>query len=144
MKKILVFSIFVILGVGLLIRLLTTQPNQVTTLSDIPSPTQHPELNVPEDWQVYADEALEYTIAYPASYALEPNGESSIMLIKPSDEPGAGPSNFIYISVVTPDNKEKIGEVYNYDPKQFEKLIALENVGDSVNLAEGDVPNLGE
>lgn len=105
-------------------------------------PTSAPELTTIEP--NYTDPDFGYRLYIPEGMAAEKQNKYST-LFYPEEQPmGPGPVNFIYISVVTPEMRNSNGEVYNYNPDHFEKLIALENIGDSVNLAEGDVPNMAE
>jgi hypothetical protein len=92
----------------------------------------------------YIDSELGYSLKIPEGFRIEKEGEYSKRFIPDKEITGMEPANFIYISLISPENKDKTGEIYNYNPPHFEKLIALENIGDSVNLAEGDVPDLGE
>jgi hypothetical protein len=138
MKKTLIIFPFLILLITLGIYGLTSSNNSN-------GQPQKPEVNNTEDDEGrYVDTEFGYSIKIPEGFRIEKEGEYSKRLIPDKDITGMGPANFIYISLISPGNKDKTGEIYNYDPLHFEKLIALENIGDSVNLAEGDVPELGE
>ncbi len=93
--------------------------------------------------QDYTDPEFSYSIKLPAGYKVESEGKYSKIFLPESVTEGVVPVNFIYVSVVTPDMKESVGEIYNYNPDHFKKLIALKNVGESVNLVDS-VPDLAE
>jgi hypothetical protein len=94
--------------------------------------------------KLYTDADLGYSINLPQGFKVEANGEYSKQFLPDTEVVGMGPTNFIYVSVVPPEMRDSNGEVYNYNPQHFAKLIELENIGDSVNLAENDIPDLGE
>lgn len=91
----------------------------------------------------YNDPEFGYFLKLPAGYRIESESKYSTRFLPDTKIVGAGISNFIYVSVVTSDMKDSQGEVYNYNPDQFDKLKSIENIGDSANLAEG-VPALAE
>lgn len=100
--------------------------------------------NVAVSQNLYVDPEYGYSIEIPQNFKVESEGKYSKRFMPEEENMGVGPANFIYVSVVTPENKDSVGEVYNYDAMQFEKFISLENIGDSVNLAEGQEPDLSE
>lgn len=108
---------------------------------DTPLPSSSPEAFIPEP--NYTDPNFGYRIYIPNGFTAHPQNSYSTLFYPPEQTPGPGPTNFLYVSVVTPDMRESAGEVYNYNPTHFQKLIALENVGDSVDLASDDIPDLG-
>jgi len=102
------------------------------------TPEQTEPQSVSDKWYIYAS-PLRYKISYPENYVIDPNGEHSILIFKPADEPGAGPTNFIYVSVVQPNMLDNEGEIYNYRPTWFDKLNNIQ-IGDSVSLADSEQP----
>ncbi len=134
--------IVVILGAVALLVLVVFFVTKPTTPSTPPSP--EPSSASSELEPNYTDPDFGYEIYIPNSMTSEKQSDYS-KLFYPKEQPlGAGPTNFIYVSVVTPDKRDALGDVYNYNAEQFNKLIALTNIGDSVNLASGDVPDLGD
>ena len=83
----------------------------------------------------YTDEEGWYELYIPGSFKAEKQSSFSTLFYHEEQPPGPGPTNFIYISVVTAEKRSTEGEVYNYSPKDYQKLIALNNVGEKVNLA---------
>jgi hypothetical protein len=92
----------------------------------------------------YVEAELGYSIRVPEGLRVVSEGEFSKRFVPDVEVVGVGEPNFVYVSVVTAENRDVNGVVYNYDPGQFEKLIGVENVGESVNLVEGDGPDMGE
>ncbi len=92
----------------------------------------------------YTDPDYGYALYIPEGMTAEKQSEYST-LFYPADQPmGVGPTNFMYISVVPPQMRDNTGGIYNYSPDQFQKLIALENIGDSTNVVDGAVPELAQ
>lgn len=89
-------------------------------------------------WYTYSS-SLKYKILYPENYVIESSGFYSILLFKPAKEPGAGPMNFIYVSIVQPNMVDNEGEIYNYNPIKFKTLNGLK-IGESISLADADQP----
>lgn len=115
--------------------------DNLKTISPVPA---NPEgSNVPDSWKVYVSDTLDYSISYPENLVVEPNGDYSILITKELQEPSFGPANFIYVSVVPPDQITNEGEIYNFNQVQFNKLQKLE-IGESVSLADTDQPNLND
>ena len=57
----------------------------------IPIPTESQDIS--DDWNTY-NSSLHYEISYPKDYVIQPNGDYSILILKPANEPGSGPANF--------------------------------------------------
>lgn len=136
-KKILI-AIFLLLVIGFVV----FQSSQKSSQSPQPiastAPTNKP---IPENWQTFRDPKYNYSINYPENYEISDNGDNSKTLVKKTNELGAGPANFIYVSVVDPVNKNSDGgTVYNYNLKNFESLENL-NIGESKSLSD---PNLNQ
>ncbi|RJR26790.1 hypothetical protein C4561_03340 [candidate division WWE3 bacterium] len=91
----------------------------------------------------YVHPLFKYSISVPEELQIVPNGGTNILIMKKEQEPGPGPVNFIYISVVTPDTMEDEGNIYNYNPGQFERLMGLK-IGKSVAVADIDQPGIAE
>lgn len=86
--------------------------------------------------KLYTNTELGFSIKMPENYKVVNEGKYSIRIMPDVEVLGMGPTNFIYVSVVKPEMKNSLGEVYNYNSEQFKDLIALENVGDSVDLSK--------
>ncbi|OGM28904.1 hypothetical protein A2801_03010 [Candidatus Woesebacteria bacterium RIFCSPHIGHO2_01_FULL_41_10] len=127
--------VFVVLVIGILF-----VNKQVT--SPLPVPSENPEDSVLKP--NYTDPDFGYTLYIPKGMIIEKQSIYSTLFYPKDQSQSQGPANFIYISVVTPDMRDSVGEVYNYNPSDFEKLTGLEALGDSVNLAFDDNPDLGQ
>jgi len=114
---------------------------KVQNLSEL-SPTTAVQVSTHEP--NYTDPDFGYRLYIPEGMTVEKQNKYSTLFYPEKQPLGAGPTNFIYVSVVPPDIRRNTGEIYNYNPDHFEKLISLEKVGDSVNVTGGDVPNMGE
>lgn len=93
----------------------------------------------PADWKTYTDSSFGYMIRFPKDFVVEENGKNSIMVLKDAIPMGVGPTNFIYISVVTPDKLASEGEVYNYNRRDWEQL---NNLSISESASFGDIREL--
>ena len=91
---------------------------------------------------IYTNETFGYSIKLPTTLEVVSNGSNSVLLETKEKVMGQGPTNFMYISVVTPENSKNDGEIYNYRSSQHAKLLEL-NIGESVSVS-GDVPDLSE
>lgn len=136
MKKVLVGA-FVILLFAVVAMSLKNKPAVAPSPTTTASPTNALEPN-------YTDPDFGYRIHIPDEMTVEKQSKYSTLFYPQAEPQGQGPTNFMYISVVTPEMRENNGEIYNYSPDHFQKLIALDEIGDSVNLAESDVVELGE
>jgi len=94
--------------------------------------------------KVYSNPDLGFSINMPEDYKIVKEGDYSVRIMPDAEVLGMGPTNFVYISVVKPEMKNSLGEVYNYNSEQFEKLIALENIGDYVDLSKNSPVGMGE
>ncbi len=81
------------------------------------------------------DKELGYSVKIPEYLTEEKNGHLSRMFLRRVDQPGAGASNFIYISVIPKGMESTEGEIYNYNSKDFQRLKKL-TVGQSTNLTD--------
>lgn len=106
-----------------------------------PIPTDMQDNNTPDNWKTYIHESLGYSISYPDAYSVESNGDYSILILKTDKQPGFGPANFIYVSVVPPDQSTNEGEIYNFNHVQYNKLQKL-GIGEKVALADTNQPDL--
>ncbi|MFZ3301524.1 MAG: hypothetical protein WA152_02310 [Microgenomates group bacterium] len=94
--------------------------------------------------KVYSNTDLGFSINMPEDYKVVKEGDYSVRIMPDTEVLGMGPTNFVYISVVKPEMKNSLGEIYNYNAEQFKDLIALENVGDSVDLSKNSPVGMGE
>ncbi len=81
-----------------------------------------------------------YTLRLPDGFVEEENGEWSRLYFKKSDEPGAGPTDMIYVSVVPVGVVIGEGEIYNYSAKVTDTLRRLKQ-DEQVVVSEG-IPDL--
>lgn len=135
MKKLLpIIVLIVIAATGVLL----VSSNQQSTNTDNPVATDN--ASVPVDvsqMDIYADEEFGYQIAQPNGFIVERQNEYSILMYPEEQPGGVGVANFIYVSVVPPELTESDGgEVYNYNARDYRKLIELENLGEGVTLGE--------
>lgn len=96
----------------------------MTSSSVVPLATVDPFVK-PVEWETYQDSSFGYTISFPPGFEVQQNGEGSIQILKEQPPMGVGPTNFIYISVVTPDKLNAEGVVYNYNISDYQKLEEL-------------------
>ena len=71
------------------------------------------------------------------------NDQGAYFIRPEGKENGQGGTNFIYISVITADNKSEEGEIYNFNEKNYQALIKLK-VGESISLGDKNQPNLNQ
>lgn len=111
--------------------------------TEIPKPTKS--ITVPQGWKIYKDTKFNYAVSYPVDqkFTVQPNGTNSIMIVKLTTEPGAGPANFIYVSVIPKNSFVNSGVIYNFNQPQFEMLEQIK-VGDSISLSQNDNPELND
>lgn len=86
--------------------------------------------------ETYTDSKNGYSIKLPSGFKTESEGDYSKRFMPDKPVMGVGPVNFLYVSVVTPAMKNSRGEIYNYDPDHFNKMVALKSVGESVSLVD--------
>src|SRR5688572_16668 len=90
--------IFIVVGLGFYFfdnrgaENLTARPSSTSSLQ--------PAQVIPSGWQTHRDERLNFSVSYPPDFEISPNGDNSILVVKKVTEPGQGPANFVYISVV--------------------------------------------
>ena len=122
-------------------------------LTGSPSPTEPPaapttpfhmatgEEPIPAGWTTYSSQQCEYEISYPSEMLAHAENPFSETLAFNLDNPEAGARNFIYVSVITPDIKNRVqqgvylNDVYNYDPLETEILLNMQ-VGESKPVRE--------
>lgn len=92
----------------------------------------------------YADSVLGFSIALPEGMRVEKSGDNSILVLPVAQEPGPGPANFVYVSVVSAENPGEEGSVYNYNPEAFDKMMRVDGLGESVSLAAVNQPEFDE
>lgn len=140
MQKVLFFIAAVLLiGIGVFLFMRKTPVPPEVTDGTSASPTESPGME-----PNYTDPSFGYSLYIPEGFVPEKQSDYST-LFYPSEQPqGPGPANFIYVSVVSPEMRETEGEVYNYSPRHYDKMKEISNTGASVNLAEGDAPDLSE
>ena len=145
MKKFLILIFIFVAGALLLYYISTNFRKDGDNVAEVssPVPTKAAVTSVADNCKIYTSSALNYTISYPENFVVEPSGDYSNLILKPLQEPSFGPANFIYVSVVPPDQSTNEGEIYNYNQVQFKKLAELE-IGGSVSLADTDQPKLNE
>lgn len=80
----------------------------------------------PSDWKTYSDQNLDFSISFPPEFETVPNGENSLLVVKKVDEKGAGPANFIYISVVPKGSQTQEGQIYNYNKDHIDSLMTMQ------------------
>lgn len=88
---------------------------------------------VPDEDEV----GLGYLFATPDGFIMEKSGQFSRLFVPRSDISGAGPTNFIYFSVVPKGNENSEGEIYNYNSKDLQLLNKLE-IGKTTVLGNAD------
>lgn len=84
-----------------------------------------------------------FSIFLPEQMEVEENGDNSILIMNNNSEAIPRPVNFVYVSIVTPENKDKEGVVYNYNPADYKKLLTL-SVGESKTLLESEQSELSQ
>jgi hypothetical protein len=78
----------------------------------------------------------DYTIDYPSEMQATDQAPYSRLFSFPPSSPDAGPANFIYVSVITPEIQKMVqdgtygSDVYNYDPSASQTLLGMQ-VGES-------------
>lgn len=136
-KRIVVFSGFIVLLIVLFWLNFTWRPWE--------KPTQQREdilvSNTPTPTPSYVNSKLKFSLDLPSEFKVEENGEYSITITPDKKIEGQGPVNFIYISVVPKDVQVEVGEIYNYNQAQYNKLLELE-IGESVSLSDASQPKL--
>lgn len=102
-----------------------------TATAEAPPPTEMAEAPVPAGWTTFSNQQCAYSISYPEEMAVTDQGSSNQLLAFSIDSPGAGPANFIYVSVIDQSSPAADGEViYNYDPVETDILLNMQ-VGES-------------
>lgn len=95
------------------------------------------EVAVPADWETYSNTRFQYAISYPPAMEGAASGDYSWMLSFASAEPGLGPRNFIYVSVIPAGFQSGGGDIYNYNTPEAEILLNLQ-VGERRSVHGGD------
>jgi len=100
------------------------------------APTEAAAVTIPAGWATHAGQQCTYEISYPPEMQVTDQNAYSQLISMPMSESDAGTPNFIYVSVIPPEIREKVGagtylaDVYNYDPAATETLMAMQ-VGES-------------
>lgn len=92
-------------------------------------------MDIPESWLEYRSVVGSYSVRYPATLELIKDNDNTIRLIAPESQSMVGDTNFAYVSIVPNDKKVSVGEYYNYNANQVNKLINI-GVGEEINLSE--------
>jgi hypothetical protein len=103
--------------------------------ASIPTATVAPFVK-PVDWETYEDSSYSYAISFPSDFEVKQNGDASIQILREQPPMGVGPTNFAYISVVTPNKIDVTNAIYNYNLKDYQKLEELQ-VSEVVSLSSG-------
>jgi hypothetical protein len=143
MKKWIITSLILFLGIAgwyFVSARKFSQPQSSPTVAT-PNPQNEVTVAVPKDWINFKSERLGFSIYHPRDWEIQENGEYSYILVKQNGQPVVGPANFIYISVVVPEQRSNEGEVYNYHPSALQKLKSLK-IGEHVSVADFDQPDL--
>jgi len=107
-----------------------------TATAEAPPPTEAAEAPVPAGWTAFTNQQCAYSISYPEDMQITDQGASNQLLAFRQDGPGAGPTNFIYVSVIDQSSPPAGGGViYNYDPGETETLLNM-GVGESKALRD--------
>lgn len=96
-----------------------------------------PAVVIPDSWLEYRGKVGNYSIRYPVSLKLTEDGEQTIRLTSPEDQPKMSDTNFAYVSVVPKEKLKSVGETYNYSNMQVAKLMSI-GVGETINLTDLD------
>ena len=140
-KRIITFSVFIIL----LLALFWFNFNwKNEPKPQVPKDAQNAAVTGwPVDESNYKNDKLKFTLKLPEGFKVENSGDYSILVKPEGKESGKGGTNFIYISVITADNKSEEGEIYNFNEKNYQALIKLK-VGESISLGDKNQPNLNQ
>ena len=124
-KEFLILAVFLLVAGGAAYYLNTTK-----------SPTK-PATNTPQSkLREMGDPTLGFSLKLPDNFTVEKNGEFSRMFRKKTS-PSAGPTNFIYVSVIPQGKEVEDGEIYNYNTSDYEALEKL-MVDDSVTFGTAE------
>lgn len=102
-----------------------------------PPVTATSEVLTPAGWATYTNtQRCEYTISYPLEMQVVDQGAYSQIVGFKLTDPGAGPRNFLYVSVIDGEIQD-LGEevIYNYDPAEAEILLNMQ-VGESKSVRD--------
>jgi hypothetical protein len=99
-------------------------------------------VTIPDGWQTYKNDELKFAISYPPGFEATQNGKYSVMIVKKVTEPGQGPYNFVYISVVPEGAQNNDGEIYNFNKTHLDSLLSIK-VNEKGTL-KGEAPELAE
>jgi hypothetical protein len=101
--------------------------------SSVPTTTVAPFVK-PDNWETYEDSSYNYVISFPSDFQVKQNGDASIQILREQPPMGVGPTNFAYISVVTPNKINVTDAIYNYNFEDYQKLEEL-RVSELVSLS---------
>lgn len=82
-----------------------------------------------------------YSLTLPENMREEPNGDFNFLYFPETDEPGAGPTDFLYVSVAPRGVGDAEGQIYNYRKNEVDILQATP-VGETADLNKGGIPDL--
>jgi hypothetical protein len=80
-----------------------SSPTQMEPGPTALSPIATSETLVPGGWETHTSQQCEYEISYPAEIQIHPQTPYSDLLVFDLSNSDAGPRNFVYVSVITPD-----------------------------------------
>lgn len=83
----------------------------------------------------YTHPTLGYTLKVPTDLVVEPVADYSIQIRSTQEPPAVGPANFMYLSVIPAGDQSPQGEIYNYNPTDYDKLMTL-SIGEKISLAD--------
>jgi hypothetical protein len=102
-----------------------------TATAEAPAPTDTVEAPIPAGWMTHTNQRCQYAISYPAEMQVTDQGTTSQLFAFDLDTPGAGPNNFIYVSLIDQNSPAtSAGIIYNYDPVETEILLNMQ-IGES-------------
>jgi hypothetical protein len=99
-------------------------------------PTAPEEVRIPAGWVTQTSHQCEYAISFPSEMQLTKEGSFSETIRFNLANPDEGARNFVYVSVIIPENQSMDSEnVYNYDSAEAEILRSMQ-IGERKALRE--------
>lgn len=91
------------------------------------TPSQRPSSSpAKSEGKTISEKDLGYSLTIPENWVSEKNGQFSRLYYQNTSEPGAGPGNFLYISVVPKGFQGSAGEIYNYNAEDVSSMRKME------------------